>query len=179
MSVKQTNLVGVSVKEVYAWQRCPPSCVVYYIELYTWQECPPLKGSIIQIHCIYTWQRCEHYGGVYHTDLWVSIKQNCTTDRDVHLPESFVHLTGVSIFKRWLQYSCSPNRVWTFQGCHISHVHLTAGVPITESCAPSGVWIWKGCPPCRSVWQTWCQSPPKKVVHLIDVDTHLTRNVCS
>lgn len=180
-----------------------PRCLLYWVVhltgvstfkgflSYRYTVFAPGKGvnitgvSTIQILCFR--ERC-----VNHTDqsvsgepdrgvhlAGVSIKQNCTPDRDVHLPDWFVHLIGVSIFKRWLKYSCSPNRVWTFQGCHISHVHLTAGVPIIQSCAPSGMWMWKGCSPCRNVWQTWCQSPPKKVVHLIGLDTHLTRNVCS
>ena len=153
---------GVCLTEMSTFLRCLLYWVIHLTGVstfkgflaYRYTVFAPGKG--VNITGVSTIQIC---GSTFQIDLY--IWQECPFLKGGW--NTVVHLTG-----------CDP-----FQGCHISHVHLTTGVPIIQSCAPWGMWKWEGCPPCRSVWQTWCQSPPKKVVHLIGLDTHLTRNVCA
>lgn len=155
VSVNQTNLVGVSVKEVFAWQRYSPSCVVYYIELYTWQECPPLKGfyhtDTLYLHLakVLTLRGCLPYrfGGVYQTELYIwqespFLKGGWNT---------VVHLTGCEPFRGVISVMCTwLQGCLSYRGLPLGGVNVE-GMSTLQECLTNLMpeSTWEGCSPYR------------------------------
>lgn len=148
MSVKQTNLVGVSVKEVCAWQRCPP-CLLYWVIHLTGVS--TFKGFLAYRYTVFAPGKGVNITGVSTIQIC-----GCLSNRIVQLTEMSTFQIDLYIWQERPFLKGGWNTV----------VHLTGCEPFRGVISVMCTWL-QGCLSCRVVPLGRCECG--RDVHLAGV----------